>query len=187
MSSFTTHRRRVLDQALPARVRHTNLRSCLVQFAPYGFRATYDHLCGSAGIPRRPDADPDSLVRAVEELHAARQLWLAHVRAFAARRRREKACGQRELRRDQMRPGWQRGWQNIAYCPDPAFRPEGELSAVVGRVLRAPDPAAAGGDLVCRVCGGRDSVIWDGSLWVHQLCATCGVSLAVLRPVGDVV
>ncbi|MEV8474454.1 hypothetical protein [Streptomyces sp. NPDC051173] len=187
MSSFTTHRRRVLDQALPARVRHTNLRCCLVQFAPYGFRATYDHLCHSAGIPRPLDKDPDSLVRAVEELHAARRLWLAHVHAFAAQRRREKSGGQRELRRDQMRPVRQRGWQDIAYCPDPSFRPEGELSAVVGRVLRSPGRAAAGSGLVCRVCGGRDGVAWDGSLWVHRLCATCGVSLAVVGPVRDVV
>jgi hypothetical protein len=71
MSSFNTHQRRVYDEGLPARVRHTNVRSCLVHFAPYGFRATYHHLCLSAGIPKRLEKDPSSLIRAVQELHDA--------------------------------------------------------------------------------------------------------------------
>ncbi|MET9517593.1 hypothetical protein [Streptomyces sp. NPDC002994] len=63
MSSFTTHLRRVHDATLPGRVRHANLRCCLVQFSPYGFRATYDHLCRSAGISRNPEQGTDALVR----------------------------------------------------------------------------------------------------------------------------
>lgn len=98
MSSFNTHHRRVYDEGLPARVRHTNLRSCLVHFAPYGFRATYHHLCLSAGIPKNPEKDPNSLIRAVAELHHARQLWLADERGAYANSRRTKhvAFGRRK-------------------------------------------------------------------------------------------
>lgn len=77
MSGFATHRQRVHDVRLTPRARHANLRTCVVMFAPYGFRATYHHLCVSAGVPGDLAADPLSLVRAVEELGAARQLWLA--------------------------------------------------------------------------------------------------------------
>jgi len=75
MSSFGTHRARVHDAARPPRWRLSDLRSCLVHFAPYGFGATFHHLRGSAGIPQRPEDDPDALVRAVEELHEARLVW----------------------------------------------------------------------------------------------------------------
>lgn len=71
MSSFNTHRRRVYDEGRSARVRHTNLRSCLVPFAPYGFRATYHHLCLSAGIPRNLEKDPSSLIAAERTKHVA--------------------------------------------------------------------------------------------------------------------
>ena len=77
MTSFLTHRAHVHDARLPLRRRHSALRTCITLFAPYGFRATYHHLTLSAAIPRRLEADPDALVRAVEELHEARVLWLA--------------------------------------------------------------------------------------------------------------
>jgi hypothetical protein len=185
MSSFATHRRRVLDESLPPRTRHTNLRSCLVRFAPYGFRATYHHLCLSARIPRRPEADPDSVVRAVEELHRARQLWLADERAYAARRRAEKALGRRQPPRDGSWRRWQRQWGNIAHCPDPAFHPTEPLPVVVERVLRS---SVADADAsTCRVCGQRDDTVVraDGSLWEHVLCARCGVGLARRRAPRD--
>ncbi|MER5184995.1 hypothetical protein ABT009_43090 [Streptomyces sp. NPDC002896] len=129
------------------------------------------------------DDDPRSLVRAIEELHAARQLWLADERAYAARRRAEKARGHRQPRRNETWRDWQRGWGNIAFSPDPAVHPDGELSAVVDQVLRS---SAAPGDtaaLTCLVCGGRDDARpWsDGVSRVHQLCRRCGVSLAVER------
>ncbi|MDG4861678.1 hypothetical protein P8605_26425 [Streptomyces sp. T-3] len=180
MSSFATHRRRVHDEGLSPRARHTNLRSCLEHFAPYGFRATYFHLCLNARIPGELDKDPGALVRAVEELRAARELWLADERAYAAKRRREKARGDRVLRRDETWRGWQRGWGSLAFCPDPAFHPSGELSVVVNQVLRSSVPPGEG-VLTCRVCGDRDNVrTWfDGLYWVHQLCNNCGVSLAV--------
>lgn len=99
MSSFLTHRRLVLDRSLPARRRHAALRTCLTLYAPYGFRSTYHHLTVSAGIPRNLDADPDSLERAVNELHEARLLRLAEDARYAELRRREKHAGQRSPRR----------------------------------------------------------------------------------------
>ncbi|MFD3837589.1 hypothetical protein ACFWWC_15165 [Streptomyces sp. NPDC058642] len=181
MSSFNTHRRRVYDERLPARARHANLRSCLVSFAPYGFRATYHHLCFSAGIPRDPEKDPGSLLRAVEELQDARQLWLADERAYVIRRREEKARGSRQTASEGTWRGRQRGWGKIAYCPEPTIHPDEPLPVVVERVLRSslpPDQAVA---LTCRVCGNRgDTSAWhDGYHSIHQLCGQCGVSLAV--------
>ncbi|MEJ8645175.1 hypothetical protein WKI68_36065 [Streptomyces sp. MS1.HAVA.3] len=64
---------------------------------PYGFRATYHHLCRSARIPRTLADDPASLVRAVEELHEARLVWLAEVTAWqvGAGPRRGPVCAAR--------------------------------------------------------------------------------------------
>jgi hypothetical protein len=182
MSSFTTHRRRVLDESLPPRARHANLRSCLVAFAPYGFRATYHHLCMSARIPRAPERDPGALVRAVEELHEARQLWLADERAYARRRREEKASGRRHVPRDDTWRRRQRQWGNIAYCPDPVFHPTEPLAVVVGRVLRSSAPRGGAEEPPeCWACGDRGGptvVRSDGYTWDYVLCARCGVSLA---------
>jgi hypothetical protein len=99
MSGFATHRQRVHDGGLTARARHASLRTCAVMFAPYGFRATYHHLCLSAGVPAVLESDPQSLVRAVEELYAARQLWLADEAAYAARRRARALRTLRDLTR----------------------------------------------------------------------------------------
>ncbi|MFB7712317.1 hypothetical protein [Streptomyces sp. NPDC056105] len=180
MSSFNTHHRRVYDDGLPTRVRHTNLRSCLVHFAPYGFRATYHHLCATAGIPRNLDKDPGSLVRAAEELDQARQLWLADERAYADRRRADKARGFRQVKADDSWRGRQRGWGNIAYCPEPTMHPDEPLSVVVERIFRSSVPRDEPHALTCRVCGNRENTsAWhDGAHRIHQLCRTCGVSLA---------
>ncbi|MFI9102307.1 hypothetical protein ACIGXA_17460 [Streptomyces fildesensis] len=183
MSSFATHRRRVHDEGLPARVRHTNLRSCLQTFAPYGFRATYHHLSWSARIPRDPERDPGSLVRAVEELHLARQLWLADERAYASRRRLEKARGVRQpvdagsWRSGPSRPGV------LVHCSDPVRHPTEALPVVVARVLGSSVPPDGDRLPACRVCGTRTGTTeWhDGGGRVHQLCAVCGVGLASAR------
>lgn len=183
MSSFNTHQRRVYDEDLPTRVRHTNLRSCLVHFAPYGFRATYHHLCLSAGIPKDLEKDPSSLIRAVAELRHARQLWLADERAHAHSRRADKARGFRQAKADDSWRGRQRGWGNIAYCPEPTVHPGEPLPVVVERVLRSSVPLDEARGLTCRVCGNRgDTSVWhDGLYRIHQLCRECGVSLAVQR------
>ncbi|MEE1670292.1 hypothetical protein RCR19_33000 [Streptomyces sp. WAC07094] len=183
MSSFNTHLRRVHDEGLPARVRHTNLRSCLVHFAPYGFRATYHHLCLSARIPKDLEKDPSSLIRAVEELHQARQLWLADERTCANSRRAAKACGFRQVKADESWRSRQRGWGNIAYCPEPTIHPDEPLPVVVERVLRSSVPPDKAPALTCRVCENRDNTnTWhDGVYRIHLLCGECGVSLAVHR------
>ncbi|MCM2416354.1 hypothetical protein [Streptomyces sp. RKAG290] len=106
MTSFLTHRAHVHNVRLPLRRRHSALRTCITLFAPYGFRATYHHLTLSAAIPRRLEADPEALVRAVEELHEARVLWLARAQEYAAQRRAEKGAGRRAV--PNPRPWWLR-------------------------------------------------------------------------------
>ncbi|MFJ9739315.1 hypothetical protein [Streptomyces sp. NPDC101166] len=180
MSSFATHRRRVHDESLTPRVRHANLRACVVAFAPYGFRATYHHLCTAAGIPRHPEHPPAALVQAVEELHRARLLWLADERSHAAWRRAEKALGRRRPPRDMSWRGRLRESGHIALCPDPAFHPAEPLPVVVRRVLRSSVPLDGPGEPTCRACDGDGGTVsWsDGFLWDHTLCGRCGVSLA---------
>ncbi|MBB4889702.1 hypothetical protein WEB32_33735 [Streptomyces netropsis] len=179
MTSFETHRRRVHDASLPVRARHAALRTCVVCFAPYGFRATYHHLCRSARIPADLRSDPASLIRAVEELHAARGLWVADEAAFMARRRQEKAVGRRHITSD---GGWRdrgRGPAgSLAYCPDPERHPTEPLPTVLGRILRSRVPAAAASSM-CRACGSDAGTTgWSCGHYLHRLCARCGVSLS---------
>ncbi|MEV5786582.1 hypothetical protein AB0L42_37160 [Streptomyces sp. NPDC052287] len=183
MSSFNTHQRRVRDESLPAPVRHTNLRSCLVHFAPYGFRATYHHLCLSARIPKDLERDPSSLVRAVQELHHARELRLADERDYANRRRAEKARGMRQAESSGSWRDTQSGTGHVAYCPHPTFHPSEPLPVVVERVLSSSVPPGEAPASTCRVCGRHDNTIaWhDGAYQLHQLCRNCGVSLGVQR------
>ncbi|MEE1939941.1 hypothetical protein V1L54_11070 [Streptomyces sp. TRM 70361] len=179
MSSFGTHRARVHDPARPVQWRLSDLRSCVVRFAPYGFRATYHHLRTSAGIPRCPGRDPESLVRAVEELHAARLVWLTAETEYAERRAREKRAGRRRPAPGDTWRARQRGCDRIAYCPDPGRHPTEPLPVVVRRVLRGlPESPGPGDRPVCRVCGGPTATVsWSVGYWTHTLCAECGVSL----------
>ncbi|HET9138518.1 hypothetical protein, partial [Actinophytocola sp.] len=62
------------------------LRECVLCFGPYGFRATWHHLVVNAGIPRRLEDDPESLVRAVAELAEARPFVAGVLRGGARRR-----------------------------------------------------------------------------------------------------
>lgn len=178
MASFETHRRRVHDASLPVRARHAALRTCVVSFPFYGFHATYHHLCRSARIPVDLESDPASLVRAVEELHAARRLWLADEAAFTARRRREKAEGHRPAKadgswRDQKRePGGR-----LTFCPNPEFHPTEPLPTVGERILRSTVPTTAASS-PCRACGREEGTIrWRSGYYLYRLCARCGVSL----------
>ncbi|MFG2719002.1 hypothetical protein ACGFW5_12045 [Streptomyces sp. NPDC048416] len=178
MSGFATHRQRVHDVGLTLRARHASLRTCAVMFAPYGFRATYHHLCRSAGVPAVLEADPRSLVRAVEEVHAARQLWLTDRAAYIAHRRREKAAGQRDPSRGGPR-GTFRGGSGVclAHCPDPGFHPTDPLPVVVARLLRCEGSAS------CPACDGQEGTTrWNSGYAEHELCARCGISLGS-RPV----
>lgn len=145
MTSFPGQAARVRDADLPVRRRLLALRECALHFAPYGFRATWHHLIVSAGMPVRLDDDPDSLLRAVDELEEARQVWLGEMLAFAARRREEKAAGRRSARRDDAWHAWP-GW--LAFCPDPETHPRGRLAAVVRQLIAA----YRSGPLDVRVC-----------------------------------
>lgn len=172
MTSFLTHRARVHDARLPLRRRHNALRTCITLFAPYGFRATYHHLTLSAAIPRRLEADPDALVRAVEELHEARVLWLARTQEYAARRRAEKRAGRRAAANP--RPWWLRSWwegQDRAWYEDPFRHPPLRLPEYVRRQNAILDGADLPG---CPACGDARPLepISTGHSWVG-LCRGC--------------
>lgn len=179
MSSFATHRARVHDTGLPAYRRLSALRTCLLVFAPYGLRATYDHLVLSAGIPADLDQDPESLARAVEELHAARLLWMPVQARHAEHRRNEKRAGRRKPDRPQAPPIWSRGWELPGYrCPDPRRHPVIPLPEVVAHSISRTAPGDVGR---CPLCGGSRTVGWDDGLVAYDLCRHCGIALTA-RP-----
>lgn len=151
MTSFLTHRAYVHDVRLPVLDRHRALRTCVTLFAPYGLPATYHHLTLSAAIPRRLEADPEALVRAVEELHEARVLWLARVEEYATHRRAEKRAGRRAV--PHPRPWWLRSrWDgpDRAWYDDPLRHPSLRLPAYVRRQNAILDGAELPG---CPACG----------------------------------
>ena len=150
MTSFLTHRAHVHDACLPLHRRHSALRTCLTLFAPYGFRATYHHLTLSAAIPRRQEADPDAPVRAVEELHEARVLWLARAQEYAAQRRSEKRTGRRTVANP--RPWWLRSrWDgpDRVWHQNPFRHPSLRLSEYVRRQNAILDGAEPPGCPAC--------------------------------------
>ncbi|WP_438315993.1 hypothetical protein ACSHWO_27960 [Streptomyces sp. HUAS TT3] len=174
MTSFATHRRRVHNVSRPPRRRLSALWTCLTEFAPYGFRATYHHLTVSAGIPARLEDDPGALVWAVEELHAARELWRAEYAAWQVRRTVQKASGVRVP--NPPEPA-RRLW-----CPDPEFHPDEPLHVVMARILRTASGAPEG----CPVCGtDRGTRVLRDGHHRHRLCAGCGVSLGATPTARD--
>ncbi|MFI8458993.1 hypothetical protein [Kitasatospora sp. NPDC085464] len=150
MTSFHTHRARVHDTSLPVHRRHSALRTCLTCFAPYGLRATYHHLTVSARMPRRLETDPDSLLRAVDELHEARELWRAGAEEYAAQRRAQKRSGRRTR---PVPPWWDRyrwGSLEAAWHHDPFLHPPLSLPDYVRRRNALLDGAELPG---CAACG----------------------------------
>lgn len=172
MTSFLTHRARVHDVHLPPHRRHSALRTCLTLFAPYGLRATYHHLTLSAAIPRRLEADPDALVRAVEELHEARALWRVRAEEYAAQRREEKRAGRRAV--TNPRPWWLRNWwegPHRAWYEDPFRHPSLALPGYVRRQNALLDGADLPG---CPACGDGSPPVSHstGHGWA-ELCRGC--------------
>ncbi|WP_330295332.1 hypothetical protein [Streptomyces sp. NBC_00503] len=167
MASFTTHRLRVHDTSRTPQQRFAALRTCITEFAPYGFHATYHHLYRSAGIPVDLEEDPQALVRAVEELHAAREVWLAEFLPWQERRKLQKAAGVRQP--DPPEP------LRMLYCPDPESHPTEPLPTVMPRIMGAARRNLQG----CPVCerdGGTKE--WRVPHGVYRgLCAECGVQL----------
>ncbi|MFE7764705.1 hypothetical protein [Streptomyces sp. NPDC057438] len=182
MASFLTHRARVHEAHLPPHRRHSALRTCLTLFAPYGFRATYHHLTLSAAMPRRLEADPDALVRAVEELHEARVLWLARADEYVEQRRAQKRAGRRAVANP--RPWWLgHRWDgpDRAWCEDPHRHPSLRLPEYVQRQNAFLDGAALPG---CPACGDEGPLeprstghgwveLCHGCAWVRRPCP-CG-------------
>ncbi|MEU1625463.1 hypothetical protein ABZ746_09040 [Streptomyces sp. NPDC020096] len=174
MTSFLTHRRLVLDHTLPVLRRHAALRTCVELYAPYGFRSTYHHLTVSARIPRDLSADPESLVRAVTELHEARLLQLAEDARYSERRRREKQAGQRAPRRPG--PWWRHHDRHACVQTDPLCHPALALPEFVRRrILQANGEALTG----CARCGDRrPGMSRSTGHGFIDLCQGCG---AVVR------
>ena len=149
MSSFPAQARRVRDTDLPLRRRVLALRECVLHFPPYGFRATWHHLVVNAGMPQQLEQDPESLLRAIDELEEARHLWLAQTREFARRRQHEKASGRRNPRKSE---GWLSWRGQLAFCPDPEVHPDERLAVVIQRLITAYSSGTARPSK-CAVCG----------------------------------
>ncbi|MFD7861227.1 hypothetical protein [Streptomyces sp. NPDC057682] len=176
MAGFRSLARQVRDPRSDLALRRYSLRKCLERFAPYGHRATWDHLCRRHGIgPEDRAPDPARLVRALEELERARGVWLAYEAGFAARRRREKHDG---LRRPAAFDDWHlRTWggNGVARCDDPAVHPRAALAEVLVRLISALEAGPGSG---CPVCAGH-RLAWrqdlDGEPWSGPVCADCGI------------
>ncbi|MFE7465489.1 hypothetical protein ACFU6R_15505 [Streptomyces sp. NPDC057499] len=182
MAGFRSLARQVRDPRNDLALRRYSLRKCLERFAPYGHRATWDHLCARHGIgPEDRSPDPARLVRALEELEAARAVWLGYEAGFAERRRREKHGG---LRRPGSFDDWHRltwGGNGVVRCENPAVHPSAPLAEVLRRLIMALESAPG---TVCPVCAGA-AVHWRQDLthepWAGPVCAECGI--VVPRPV----
>ncbi|MDQ0797265.1 hypothetical protein [Streptomyces sp. B1I3] len=182
MAGFRSLARQVRDPRGDLALRRYSLRKCLERFAPYGHRATWDHLCARHGIgPEDRAPDPARLIRALEELEEARAVWLAYESGFAERRRREKHDG---LRRPGSFDDWHRrtwGGNGIALCDNPGTHPTAPLAEVLGRLIAAlgTEPGAA-----CPVCSDT-GIVWrqdlDREPSSGPVCTGCGI--VVPRPV----
>ncbi|MEV0849035.1 hypothetical protein AB0J21_24725 [Streptomyces sp. NPDC049954] len=182
MAGFRSLARQARDPRNDLALRRYSLRKCLERFAPYGHRATWDHLCARWGFgPQDRAPQPWRLLGALEELEEAREVWLRYESEFAQRRRREKHDG---LRRPAAVDDWHRmtwGGFGVAWCEDPGVHPGMPLAEVLRRLIRALERAPG---RCCPVCAG-ESLRWHEGL-DHEpssaaLCVRCGI--AVPRPV----
>jgi hypothetical protein len=176
MAGFRSLARQVRDPLSDMALRRYSLRKCLERFAPYGHRATWDHLCSRAGFaPEDRSPDPARLVAALDELEAARAVWLAYEEGFAERRRKEKHDG---LRRPGSADDWHRctwGGCGVAWCDDPGVHPSEPLAEVLRRLIAALEREP---DAVCPVCA-RPDLVWMYGL-AHEpssgaVCTGCGI------------
>lgn len=139
MAGFRALAEQVRDYEREPSQRRQALRRCLERFAPYGHRATWQHLCGNAGFhPDDREPDPALLVAALEELEEARTVWLSYENEVAARRRREKRKG---IRQPTSLDEWHRmtwGGRSLMRC-DPAQPPTPRLAEVLRRMISAMD------------------------------------------------
>ncbi|QDY76031.1 hypothetical protein [Streptomyces qinzhouensis] len=182
MAGFRSLARQVRDPRCDLALRRYSLRKCLERFAPYGHRATWDHLCARHGFgPEDRSPDPAKLIAALDELERARDVWLAYEEEFADRRKREKHDG---LRRPASGDEWhQHAWggNGVARCDSPRERPSAPLDEVLRKLVTAltGEPGAH-----CPVCG-ASAIVWRQVLktapWAGPVCTGCGIVLP--RPV----
>ncbi|MEU7020892.1 hypothetical protein ABZ990_09610 [Streptomyces sp. NPDC046203] len=183
MAGFRSLAGQVRDPRCDTALRRYALRKCLERFAPYGHRATWDHLCRRHGFgPEDRDADPARLVAALEELERARAIWLAYETEYAERRRLEKRDG---LRRPAALDAWHRriwGGNGVARCDDPDRHPAEPLPEVMDRLVTALRRGPGDG---CPVCAGAHVEWRTGGTgdepWFGPVCADCGIRIP--RPV----
>ncbi|MFG3260100.1 hypothetical protein [Streptomyces sp. NPDC048172] len=139
MAGFRALAQQVRDPEREPSQRRQALRKCLERFAPYGHRATWRHLCASAGFhPDDREPEPSLLVAALEELEEARAVWLAYESEVADRRRREKREG---IRQPTALDAWHSltwGGRSLLRC-DPAQPPTPRLAEVLRRMIRSMD------------------------------------------------
>ncbi|MFD9869875.1 hypothetical protein ACFXI8_19060 [Streptomyces niveus] len=182
MAGFRSLARQVRDPRCDLALRRYSLRKCLERFAPYGHRATWDHLCERHDIePEDRAPDPERLTAALDELEEARAVWLAYEVQFAKRRKREKHDG---LRRPRTFDDWHRrtwGGNGVARCDDPAVHPSEPLAEVLRRLIAGLESGPGG---VCPVCAEK-GIVWRPDLsqapWSGPVCKGCGI--VVPRPV----
>jgi hypothetical protein len=131
--------------------------------------------------PEDRSPNPVRLVRALEELEAARAVWLRYEAGFAERRKQEKREG---LRRPAALDDWHQhiwGGNGVALCADPAAHPAAPLPEVLSRLVSALEaqPGTA-----CPVCA-ETGIAWRQDLgcepWSGPVCTGCGI--VVPRPV----
>ncbi|WP_369201527.1 hypothetical protein [Streptomyces sp. PU-14G] len=139
MAGFRALARQVRDPDRDPSQRRQALRKCLERFAPYGHRATWQHLCANAGFhPDDREPDPALLVAALEELEEARAVWLSYESEVAARRKREKRDG---IRQPTALDEWHRltwGGRSLLRC-DPSQPPTPRLADVLRRLISVMD------------------------------------------------
>lgn len=176
MAGFRSLARQVRDPRCDLALRRYSLRKCLERFAPYGHRATWDHLCARHSIePEDREPDPVRLVAALDELEEARAVWLAYEVNFAERRKREKHDG---LRRPGSFDDWHRltwGGNGVARCDNPAVHPSESLAEVLRRLISGLE---SGPGAVCPVCA-QHGIVWRPDLshepWSGPVCTGCGI------------
>src|SRR5690606_22511666 len=182
MAGFRSLARQVRDPRCDLALRRYSLRKCLERFAPYGHRATWDHLCSRAGFdPEDRSVDPARLVAALDELEEARAVWLAYEVEFAARRRKEKQDG---LRRPGRVDDWHRltwGGCGVAWCDDPRVDVPERLGEALRGLIAARERDAG---RACAACRG-ERLMWrqelDREPSPGPVCTGCGI--LVPRPV----
>jgi hypothetical protein len=105
--SFGTYARKVTDGSLPYGQRINALAGCVQLYRPLGYLTTFGYLNHVAGPFRSDEA---ALLGALDRLTASRELWLAEVDAYAARRRRAKRFGRRTPRSSDTNPSLPTCW-----------------------------------------------------------------------------